>query len=126
MEKINSLIRILVEAYISSLPPREKIENPALKRVTVSQTPAPRIAGHVVPPIDRGSFSLRKVMKKYLEDIDESDLRFVLDKYDVDSTNYLEKLSSNSSLRKELGLGDVSKKNSELYKKIYKLASQSR
>lgn len=126
MENLNELIKILVEAYISSLPPREKIENPNLKKVSVSQTPSPRVAGRVVAPADKASFSLRNVMKKYLDVADEDDVRFVLDKYGVDSKNYLEKLSSDQELRKALGLGDVSKKNSDLYKKIYKLVAQFR
>lgn len=123
MEDLRRLISILVELHVSTLPPKEKIYNPSALKIKSSPPPPPRIAGKVIkgdgPPSSRPSAS--KNNHKNFE-LNDADIRFILMKHNVNPENLLDMLSSNSELRRELGLGDYYLKNSEYYKKIYSVA----
>lgn len=125
MEDFRDLIKILVELHVSSLPPKEKIINPLAKKVHSSAPPAPRIPGKALKgdaPLSRPSPSSRK--KVELSELDDGEIRSILMRHGVDSSNLLSMLSSNRDLRNDLGLGDFHKKNSEYYKRIYKVAAK--
>jgi hypothetical protein len=124
MSQLTNLIKLLVEEYMSSLPPKDQIISPNARRVRASEIPPPRIAGHVLPPIDRHSHMLNKhnsnkeASKKELSD---EKIKDIIRKYDITQRNCLDMLSGDKELRKELGLGDLHMKNSEYYQKIYRI-----
>ena len=127
MSQLRNLIKILVEEYMSSLPSKDQIVSPSARKVRASEIPPPRIAGRVLPPIDRNSHMLSKnnnvnkeVSKKELSD---EKIKDIIKKHNITQRNCLDMLSGDKDLRKELGLGDLHMKNSEYYKKIYRIVA---
>ena len=126
MSTLRNLIKILVEEYVSSLPSKEQITSRSARKIRASEIPPPRIAGHVLPPIDRNSYGLsrnkfsKESSKKELSD---EKIKDIVKKYDITQKNCLDMLSGDQELRKELGLGDIHMKNSEYYKKIYRIVA---
>ena len=123
-KQLRNLIKILVEEYMSSLPSKEQIVSPNARRVRASEIPPPRISGHILPPIDRNSHMLsrnnfgKEISKKELSD---EKIKDIIKKHNITQRNCLDMLSGDKDLRKELGLGDLHMKNSEYYKKIYRI-----
>jgi hypothetical protein len=119
-----NLIRLLVEEYVSSLPSKEDIISKSARKIRSSDIPPPRIAGHVLPPINKWiqknnqPQQTKAVIKKELSD---EKIKDIVRKYSVTRSNCLDMLSSDKELRKELGLGDIHMKNSDYYKKIYRI-----
>lgn len=126
MSQLRNLIKILVEEYVSNLPSREQIVSRSARKIRPSEIPPPRIAGHVLPPIDRNSYVLknRNVSKENSKkELTDERIKDIIRKHDITQSNFLDMLSGNQNLRKELGLGDAHLKNSEYYKKIYRIVA---
>jgi hypothetical protein len=110
--------KVLNEAYVSSLPPKEKVIDPHAKKVKV-------IDPLEIPPASsrRRSSPPKSKNSPLLSDEEVID---TLDLYGVDRRNALDMLASDKNLRRDLKLGDPSLKNSDYYRKIYALASSKK
>lgn len=123
----------MVEEYVSSLISKDFIASPASKKVDVKKDPQPRISGKSIPPInkfdrknDKKDYNDNKFISKKEDEkreLSDQEIKKIFNNFGVTSSNFLDILSSDEQIRKELGLGDINKKNSEYYRRIYRLAA---
>lgn len=111
LDELRQLISLLVEAHVSSLPPRSAVINPNAKKVKITEP------GSVAPSTRRPA--RLQPQKTQLTDEEIVD---TLSLYGVDSRNALGMLASDRDLRRDLRLGDPKLKNSDYYKRIYSTA----
>lgn len=115
LNELRSLISQIVAEYVSSLPPKEKVINPNAKKV------------HIVDPRDV-TLSSRRLPRTSTSskhgDLSDEEISDKLDLYGVDRDNVLDMLASDRNLRRDLGLGSDSKRNSDYYKRVYAAAAK--
>lgn len=112
--ELRQVISLIVEEYISSLPPKEKVVNPNAKKVKIVD---PRDVALSSRPFRPSSPSKKN-------ELSDDEIEDKLDLYGVDRNNVLDMLASDRNLRRDLGLGSDSKKNSDYYKRIYTTAAK--
>lgn len=116
LNELRSLISQLVQEYVSSLPPKEKVINPHAKKVKI------------IDPLEMPASSRRSPPSKPKNSLTLSDEEVIdtLDLYGVDRRNALDMLASDKNLRRDLKLGAPSLKNSDYYRRVYSLASSKK
>lgn len=123
--QLRNLIKLILEEYVSSLPTRQQVMSPTAKKVRISDFPPPRISGKVINSSDRnfyGGHSSKKYDSKTKNELSDNTIKIILAKYTASGTDILDALANNEELRKELGLGNSQLKNSDYYKRIYRIA----
>jgi hypothetical protein len=116
MEELRSLIALLVEAYVSSLPPKSAIINPNAKKVTITQPRLGLTAKKPSPPAPAKSSSPRG--------LSDSDLIATLDRYGIDRKNATDMLAHDTDLRRDLKLDDPKLKNTDYSRRVYAAATK--
>lgn len=117
LNELRNLISQLVEEYVSSLPPKERIIDPHAKKVKI------------VDPfgLSPGSRPSRpSTQPKESPTLTDEEIIDTLDLYGVDHRNALGMLASDRNLRRDLKLGHPSLKNSDYYKRVYAVATSKR
>lgn len=117
--ELRQLIALLVEAHVSSLPPKEKVINPNAKKVAIVD---PRDVELSSRRPARPSSPASKVSSELTDD----EIQDKLDLYGVDRDNVLDMLASDRNLRRDLGLGSDAKRNSDYYRRVYSAAAKKR
>jgi hypothetical protein len=110
--ELRQVISELVAEYVSSLPPKEKVINPSAKKIRTIDT----------RDVTLSSIRRPILYKTKREELSDEEIEDKLDLYGVDKNNVLDMLASDRDLRNDLGLGNINKKNSDYYKKIYSIA----
>lgn len=111
--ELRQAIAEIVTEYVSSLPPKEKVINPAAKKIGVLN-PRDFMSSRPLDPSHTPKES----------ELSDAEIENKLDLYGVDSDNVLDLLASDRNLRRDLGLGSDSKRNSDYYKRVYTIAAK--
>jgi len=114
--ELRQLISLLVEAYVSSLPPASSIINPNAKKVTITQPRHSTLSKKTVPSAAKSSTTSRG--------LSDADVLATLDRYGVDRKNAADMLANDENLRKDLRLNDPQMKNSDYSRRIYAAATK--
>ena len=112
--ELRQVISELVAEYVSSLPPKEKVINPSAKKIRTIDT----------RDVTLSSIRRPILSKTKREELSDEEIEDKLELYGVDKNNVLDMLASDRGLRSDLGLGNINKKNSDYYKKIYSIAAK--
>ena len=112
--ELRQVIGEIVTENVSSLPPKEKVINPTAKKIGILN-PRDFISSSRPP---NPSHTPKE------SELSDAEIENKLDLYGVDSDNVLDLLASDRNLRRDLGLGSDSKRNSDYYKRIYTIAAK--
>lgn len=111
--ELRQVIAEIVAEYVSALPPKEKVVNPSARKVKIVD---PR-------GVSLSPRSTRLSLPKKSE-LTDDEIEDKLELYGVDRDNVLDMLASDRNLRRDLGLGNDSKRNSDYYRRVYSAAAK--